>query len=378
MTREEALEKFRAEEAGEILKKLNKIYYQNLVEKSERFGELLREGFWKILDKLEEYPEFEIQEVQFSFLRAHIMDGTYQWLVELHDKEGDYTRQDISMGLDMKEIFECYDSCRQDLYDAAAKYVNVLTPADCDLILVDNFCKQVMYLYLLGNRAFRDIHKDERFKKITVKKIFRILIGERKDKAFVIYANFEEALDQEEAIEKITSQPEEKDFNSSDYVMFDFSNITLKEVNVSLRNFPFADFSGSEMDDLFFYSNKCMMTDWRGCTIKNAYIEDDVFNCADFSDSYIENVSFIGSRFDVIPYTDEIPGNLSIFPVSFRGATIKNVDFRGAYLAKCDFRGAEIGRTNFEEADMAGTVMEQKYKDILELSSRQKESITWV
>ena len=150
MTREEALDKFKSEEAGVILKKTNLKYYNQLVEKRDEFADLLRKGFWNIISRLESYPDFQVQEVQFSYLRVHIMDGTYQWLVELHDKNGDYTREDISQMLDMKSVLGVYDECRKELYQAAAKYVNTLTPADCDLIVMENFADQVMYLYILG------------------------------------------------------------------------------------------------------------------------------------------------------------------------------------------------------------------------------------
>lgn len=378
MTREEALEKFKAEEADKILKKINRKYFETIVEKRDVLAEILKKALWDILERGKDYPDFKVQEVQFSILRTGIVDGTYQWMVELHDKDGDYTRKDISMMVDMKEIFGVYEACREELYEAAAKYVNILNPADCDLIMMDNFMDQVMYLYLFGIYAFRDIEKDERFKELKIEKVFRVIIGERRDKAFVVYAKVVDRESMESVIESISAEPTEEDFTGNEFILYDFSDFQIKDCNISLRNFPFSSFRNCTIQDADFIACKCMLTDWRGCTIKDVTMDGNVMNCSDFSDSTIENVSMMGVRMDVLPFSEELPINPTMIPVSFRNAKIKNVDFSGAFLAECDFRGAEIGRTNFQEADLRGAKLDKKYKDVLELSVAQKNSIIWV
>ncbi len=378
MTREEALEKFKTEEADKILKKINFKYFNTIVEKRDVFAEIVKQGLWDILEKMTEYPDFKVQEVQFSVLRSGIMDGTYQWMVELHDKDGDYTREDISIPLDMKDVFGVYEECRDELYQAAAKYVNILNPADCDLIMMDNFMNQVMYLYMLGVYAFRGIESDERFEKLQIEKVFRVIIGERKDKAFVVYAKIPNKEAAENVIARISATPTEEDFSSNEFVLYDFSEFEIENCNISLHNFPFSSFRNCTIEDAEFVACKCMLTDWRGCHIKDVTMDGNVMNCSDFTDSSFENVSMIGVRMDVLPYSDDVTINLAMIPVSFRNAKLKNVDFTAAFLAGCDFRGAEIGRINFREAELKGAKMDKKYKDVLELTVAQKSSITWV
>jgi len=378
MTREEALEKFKAEEADKILKTINRKYFHTIVEKRDACAEILKKALWDILEKGKDYPEFKVQEVQFSVLRTGIVDGTYEWMAELHDKDGDYTREDISMPVDMKDIFGVYDECREELYQAAAKYVNILGPADCDLIMMDNFMNQVMYLYMLGVYAFRDLEQDERFNELEIEKVFRVIVGERKDKAFVVYAKLQNPEEEESVLARITMEPTEEDFTGNEFVLYDFSGFHMQDCNISLRNFPFSSFRGCTMQDAEFVACKCMLTDWRGCHIKDVTMDGNVMNCSDFSDSTFENVSFIGVRMDVLPYSDEVPINPAMIPVSFRNAKLKNVDFTGAFLAECDFTGAEIGRINFLGADLRGARMEKKYRDVLELTTAQRNSIRWV
>lgn len=50
MTREEALEKFKAEEADKILKKINRKYFETIVEKRDVLAEILKKPcgiYWK-------------------------------------------------------------------------------------------------------------------------------------------------------------------------------------------------------------------------------------------------------------------------------------------------------------------------------------------
>ena len=378
MKREEALAKFKSEEARIILHKINCKYRQQLMEKRDEFAALLQDGLWSILSQLEQYPDFQVQEVQFSFLRTHIIDGTYNWLVELHDKDGDYTRQDISRMIDMKSVLGIYDVCREELYQAAAKYVNTLTPADCDLIMADNFAYQVLYLYILGVYAFRDLEKDTRWNRIKVDKIFRVLIGERRDKAFVVFAKNMQARQDEDVLADITKQPDVSDFSGMKYVLYDFSGMQILNRNICFRNVTFSNFSEAQLEEGQFLACKCMFTDWRNCHIRNIDMDGNCLNGADFSGSTLENVSMTGVRMDVLPYEETIPLNPAFLPASFRNATIKNVDFSGSFLAECDFRNASIGRVNFEGADLSGAKLDAKYKDVMNLTEEQKNSISWV
>lgn len=378
MTREEVLEKFKTQEAAEIFRRINRRYRDVIFAKRDLLAEKLKDAFWKILEKVKDYPEFQLQEVQFSCLQVHIMDGTYQWLVELHDEKGDYTREDISELLEMKEIFGVYEECREELYQAAAKYVNTLTPADCDLMMAENYKSSVMYLYLLGVYAFRGIDEEERFRAIPVKKIFRILIGGRRDKAFVVFAKHEKKEDPKTVLERLTKTPEEKDVTSQEFILYDFSDYEIKNCNISFRNFPFTSFRRCQLDDVELMMCKCTLSDWRGAEIKNALLEGNCFHSADFTGANLENVSFEASRLDVAPDMDNNPLNPTLIPVSFREAKLQNIDFRGAFLTGCDFRGAEIGRVNFEGADLTGAKLPEKYREIPELTEEQRKSIDWI
>lgn len=378
MTREQALDQFKKEAAGSILKKLHKIYYQQLVNMRDEFARTLRKEFWNIIDKGKEYPQFQLWEVQFSYLRTHIMDGTYQWLVELHDENGDYTSTDISQIFDMKVVIGIYDKYRQELYEAAAKYVNILTPADCDLIMTDYFGTLSMYLYILGVYAFRGLAQDDRWKEVEKEDKFRILLGERRGQTFVVYSEGWSQKKAGEVIEKLSQQPTEQDFTSADYMLYDFSDMQIQEADICFRNFNFSNFRRCLVEESDVKACQCMYTDWQGCHIRNAVMDGNCMCGADFGSSILENVSMAGVRLDVLPYSEENILNLTLIPVSFHNAILQNVDFSGAFLAECDFHNARIGRVNFEGADMRNSRIDKKYKDILQLSEEQKNSICWL
>lgn len=378
MTRDEALAKFRSGEAKEIFQKAIQKSRAELIEKRDEFAKTLKDAFWKMMEKAKEFPDFKMQEIQFSYLQVHVMDGTYKWLVELHDDKGEFVSVDISESLEMKGFFETYEAYRDEVYQAASKYVSTLTPADCDSMMVENFKELTPYLYYLGVYSFRGINEDDRFQEIQIHKVFRILIGGRREKAFLVFYKLEKPEEALEIKEKLKNEATEQDYSSDEFSLFDFSDDTFEDDNISLRNFPFARFRRASFNEIEMYGCKCLLSDWHEAKIKNCFFDGSCFNSADFSDSYFENVSLLGTRFDIAPDMKDIPFNPTLIPTSFRNATLKNVDFRGSFLAGCDFSGAKIGRINFAEADMKNAKFPMEYRDQLELSDEQKNSILWV
>jgi uncharacterized protein YjbI with pentapeptide repeats len=378
MTREEALEKFRTIEASEIFKETNHKCRKELLEKRDLIADRMRGAFWSALEQLTDHPEFNVQEVQFSYLQVHVMDGTYKWLVELHDENGDFVEQDISETVEMKEFFTAYESCRNELYQKAAQYVNALTPADCDGIMVENFVNVVPYLYLIGVYAFRGISEEPRFQEIPVHKIFRVLVGGRRDKAFLVYYKLENPEDGNTTLAKLLEEPKEKDYLNDEFMLFDLSNQDFQECSLTFRNFNLTIFRHASFRRVEMFVSKCMLGDWNDVTISDCVMEGDCFNGVDFSSSRIRNVSFVQSRFDINPEMDDMPMNPTMLPTKFCDAELKNVDFRGCWLGGCDFRGATLEEILFDEADLTNTIIASKYRDVLKLSEAQKKVVCWV
>ncbi len=378
MTRDEAVQKFRSGEAKEIFQRAIQKSREELVEKRDAFAQALRDAFWKMMEKAKEYPDFKVREIQFSYLQVHVMDGTYKWLAELHDEKGEFVSVDISESLDMKRFFETYEAYRPEVYQEASKYVSTLTPADCDSLMVENFRELAPYFYFLGVYAFRGINEDARFQEIPIHKVFRILIGGRREKAFLVFYKLEKPEEAADIKEKLNKEATEQDYSNDDFSLFDFSDEKFEDNNLSMRNFPFTCFRRAIFDKIEMYGSKCLLSDWHEAKITNCFFDGSCFNGADFSDAYFENVSLLGARFDVASDMKDIPFNPTIIPVSFRNATLKNVDFRGTFLAGCDFSGAKIGRINFAEADMKDAKLPMEYRDELELSEEQKKDIHWV
>jgi len=62
----------------------------------------------------------------------------------------------------------------------------------------------VRFIPMLGVYAFRDLEQDERFNELEIEKVFRVIVGERKDKAFVVYAKLQNPEEEESVLARIT------------------------------------------------------------------------------------------------------------------------------------------------------------------------------
>lgn len=378
MNRDEALEKFRNAEAENIFAAVRKEYYFRLIERKEEFAERLIKGLHILIDELEKKKsDFAISCIHFSFLRVHITDGTYQWMAEAQDEKGVFTKKDVSILFSMRDFFEMFENCREKLYMEAAKYVNILTPSDCDELILQEFTKQVPYLYILGIYAFRDIEYDEGYKKLVKTDVLRVTLGERRDKSFIIHMSRKQVSNSKEVLEKLTETPSEDDYMSKAYVMQDFSGYRIDKSRIAFRNLVFGNFrkciiSGSEI-----LCCKCMSTDWRECYITDSSVDLCSFQNSDFTGVHIINSSMAGCRFEVSVYSDEIQNNIAMIPVSFRNAVIKDVDFTGSDMSGCDFRGARLDNVSFNKVELRGARFDACAKEQILFSEQQTEMIQW-
>lgn len=378
MNREEALEKFRGMEAEKIFVEARKEYYEKLIEKRDEFAKKLRYGFHMLAEELQKREEdFALSCIHFSFLRVHITDGTYHWMVEAQDEDGVFTKRDISVHISMRTFFATFEKCREALYREAARYVNILTPSDCDELILQEFTKQVPYLYILGIYAFHEIEKDEVFQRLNKTDVFHITLGERRDKSFIIHMTRKNAPKQEEVLEKITGMPSEEDYSSREFMMHDFSKYKIEDCRIAFRNLVFGDFRECQVAGVELLCCKCMGTDWRGCRIEDSSMDLCSFQNATFEGAYIANSSMAGCGFEVSEYTDEVQKNIAMIPVSFRNAVIRGVDFGGSNMAGCDFRGAKFDNATFLEVNLKGACFDLSARDTIEFSEEQIASIHW-
>ncbi len=378
MKREEAIVKFQNNEADIILRKMRKACYDRIVEGREEFKLCLAKALKDIVTAGEQQTEqFAIGCIHFAYLRAHFADGTYKWLVEAQGKDGAYDRQSYSTMFDMKWLFEAMEEYREALYKEAQKYLNVLTPADCDSLYIEELAKQIPYLYMLGIWAFHDRDIAGQLDKLDRTESFRVTLGERRGKSFILYKDSAGKAVDKDVLADLMRDPVEEDFNKSDYVLYDFSKYSIADGRIGFRNFQFSSFRDVEINNAELVFCKAMLSDWQNCRIQDCAINMCTLQGADFSNSRLENVSFAGCRLDIPAYNED-GDNIMFVPVSFRNASLKNVEFVGAYLAGCDFRGAVLDNIDWTDADMQHTIIDMIWKNKLELTREQSEAVIWI
>lgn len=379
MSRLEALEHFRNGKAKEICKKKQNQIYRFFWENKDRFEERLREGFVKMVDSLQDRKDqTPISIIEITFLRVHILDGTYQWLVEAQDQRGSFDTSDRTISIEMSEFFGIWEELKEELKKEAIQYVDKLTVADCEQIVLQEFDKLKFYFYLMGIHAFRNIDETEAFRKLNKTPLFRITLGERRDKVQIIYLHEENRPDRDEIMEKLVATREE-DFTSLDFVLRDFRNFEIEDCRVAFHNLSFSNLHSICIDAAEILTTRFTGADFDFSRIKDSQIDICVFHNASFDNAVIENTNFGGCCFGwKADEGEEQEFQPILYPVTFHNAHLKNVCFAGCDLRFCDFSKAHLEQVDFIESLLEGACFAKEAASTLNLTDEQRKGIRLV
>lgn len=379
MNREEAQEHFMESFAKEACQQAVKEFHQRFKEKREWFCQKLIEAFQQLAEQLEEEEE-QMAYFQYSFLQSHVLDGTYQWYLEAQNKDGVMDKKERAVVFDIKELGKPLEQLETALKQEIKKYVGNLNECDAELLKLETFKKCTAYFYLGGLYAFRNIRENSYYRKLKKYKLFRITLGEYKDKCQIIHIGCQEKESQEEILKKFyasTKGEELEDLKKQELTFQDYSHMALEEEGsrIDCKNLMYSDWREAVIQYHLFAL--CNMV---GVNFSNAHIEHTSFvgipfQEADFSGVTMEECDILGCMF----YGGEREGEdkvaPGIYPVSFQNARLKRVNFSLSDLRGCDFRNALLEEVLFEDAKMSGVRIDKNMAEQLSLTQEQREEI---
>jgi len=376
MNRAEALEHFEEHIAGEACEIAAKEFHCGFLQKRELYINKLQEGFRQIVAYLKDNEDnTSIGYIHFSFLRAHVLDGTYQWYVEAQDEKGVFDKKERSVTIDMAEFFEPLETLVEVLSKKLPDYAGKITQSDVENIKLREFGRYIGYFYIGGLKAFQKIRQQEVYRELHKASLFRITIGERKDKCIILHIAFPEPMEEEEALAKLCTAPEESGMSVEELTFRDFSGFHFQELRLVFKNTAFTSYQNVTMEEEEALFCNFIGCDFTGAVIKNSYLNACTFQDTTFEQAIITDTVLAANHFAVTEYETGKKIVAGVYPVSFRGAVLTNVNFTGSDLRNCDFTGVTFKNVDFTDTNVTGAVFDKNAVLQLNLTKEQLDSI---
>jgi len=380
MNREEALIQFKQEVVNRFCMDTRKAFYQLFLEKRELFKERLVQGFEKAVRQFWEIgeEESEIAFIQISYLRGSILDGTYQWYIEVQGKDGVLEEADRAVVIQMAEFFTPYEQFEQDLKKEMEHYSGKIAEMDVEKIKREEFDKCRFYLYLGALQAFRGIRKNPYYQKLKKAPLFRILLGEYKGVTQIVHVT-DRKRSKEELIAFLMEERKEEGelvclLEKEELTRRDFEEAVITKGQIVMKNLMYSVMGKSQIEKSFFVCCNLIGVDFEGAELSDSYFQTCTFQNASFVDAKIRMTGFAGSHFELGVWKEGM-GEAGLYPVSFRGAVIDGADFSYANLSGCDFRDAQLSGVIWEDTILEGTIFDTRTAEKLKLTEEQRAKI---
>lgn len=378
MDRKEAIIHFKENVANEQINFTIEAFHKDFKSKRELFCKRLVDGFEQLVQMIKESGDTTpIAFVQYSFLQADIINGTYQWVIEAKDKNHYLDKKERMLILDMKEFFQVFEDMEVRMKKESAKYIGNLYEGDIQPYKLQAFQACVGWFYLAGSYAYRNIRQNSYYQQLDKCQVFQVTLGGYMDKVQIIHV--QSKLNEEEAKLSLYRAQDALHLKENTYIYQDFSNIIWKEEGkrVDCKNLMFTCFQGCRIRYHLF-----MFTNFIGANFQNSRIDDssfigDTFQQSDFTGATLCYCDMHTSMFYGGEYVDGqiTPG---IYPVSFRGSRLEHVNFSYADLRECDFTDAWMEDVILDSAKLNRAKIPAQYKEKLYLSETQLLEVEWV
>lgn len=375
MDRKEAIAHFRENAAEPGIKRALQQFHEDFKIKRELYCQKLLTGFETMAEKLQtEEPDTEIACIQFSFLQSHVLDGTYQWVIEAKDKNEILDRKEREVYIAMPELFGALETLEQELKQETKKYIGNLNDDDAKQVKLEAFRHCIGYFYLGGYYAFRNISQTQAYQKIKKYKLFRIMLGGYMDQVQILH--IQEKREIEEIKKHLYKTADIDDWKKEELLLRDYSGIILKEEGkrIDCKNLMFSSFVGSRIRYHLFTLSNLMGVNFSNSRIDDTAFIGNTFQQADFTGATLKNCDMHASMFFGGEYMNGqvTPG---IYPVSFKNTVLDHVNFSYCDLRNCDFEHAIMTDVIMDSAILEGTRMSRENMEKLNLTEEQRNSI---
>lgn len=303
MTKQEALERFRAE-AEPILEQSKVQFYQVLEEKVEEFVQILQDVLEKLKVRIEELEKEKIMFFHFSLMRIGILQQTYEALVQAMDARWYLDTEPANVQFSLDILFTFFNDIRQILTEKSRKYRGKVNSYDIEHLLETTIMECNSLLAQQLRFMFRDIEENPTFVAIEKTEVWGIYWGEYRDECeLVAHVNREKKtqLDWDRALRQTKNV-------ETNLVSGFWYQMQLKDSDCKGKLLYFIQFEHCELENFCFDEAILSGAQFKHCTIKNCSFQNAEIRQAIFSDCHWENNDFTGANLEnSVVSEDSIP-----------------------------------------------------------------------
>lgn len=378
MNREEALDKFSVTTSDLLVQQAKEELYQLLKKEKDGFAKKLVDAFQKLIDEvIQTCEETKIGNVQISFLRSGVIDGSYEWYIEAQDKRGSLDLADRNYAFSMKEFFVPLDSLKQKLIEASYAYNGAVTEYDIEM----KICKvfeyfKPMFCYM-GAYAFENVKELACYQKLAKESIFRILMGEYKGTVQILHITNNEAVKDDAYWKRLFSEVEENGFTSKEFQYHDLSGIRFREEMMAYKSFQYGNFKGSVFEEHRVIACNLIGANMQKVVMRDCYFNFNVCVDADFRGAEITDTTM----WSCVMKDGKMEENMitpGVGGVCFDGAVLTRVDFSHSSLVGCHFEHAVLQDVIWTNANVTDAVFSKDAEEKLDLTEEQRKVVHFV
>lgn len=313
----------------------------------------------------------KIGYITYSMLRTEILEGRHRYLVEATDNRWFLDDHVCEAEYDASWAFRFLDEFERSLEQARKVYMNVITQADLETIKLQEALNYHQYVIRFIRYAMSYAVALPEYTEMEKAEEFEIRVGEYFDRSEIVY---KEDTREKEASE-IAEWLEEKEPHVYSYEVF--TQLDLSHGKYDGIDLRYANLMQSKLSYAALRTCILVGANFEACQLEGVDMSHSVLYEANFSQSNLTGAILWGVQ-GAAGWLDDSTWTMPGFAgVTFAGANLTGTDFRGANLAGAIFTGAILSGTIFEGANLDQAVFSLKDREILPLTSAQRESIIW-
>ncbi|HEY8463778.1 MAG TPA: pentapeptide repeat-containing protein [Bacillota bacterium] len=314
----------------------------------------------------------KIAYVHYSWLRTRILEGDYRVLIQAYDNNWYLDRRECRAEYDAGWLWRFWQEFAAELEMKRRPYLNRITGADLERIILREAVNYSLYLVNLGRWALYRYETTNGYLEIEREAEFEVRLGEYRDLSEIIFKADHRAKDSREIRNWLAEKtPFEYcyevlrglNLEAGDYEGLDLRFCDLRECNLSRSNLQNTILLGVKM---------------AGSRLDGANLQGALIYEADFSKSSLRTADFSEAEgpFGLMTGSEwQRPG---FDRISFREADLTGAVFKDCQLQGADFRGARLEKVDFEGANLHEALFYSTDRQSVKLTRRQMAEICWV
>lgn len=374
MTRTEALRHFNenevAESCNQTLLALDKFYHEHREELVPDFLESMGRLCRKIKQIQEKKVKGKIGFIHYSMLRTAIIDQSYRYLTEAHDRSWYLDTVECMADYNADWAFGFLNSLAKELERKRRVYFNRIIASDIQKIVLRQAERFNCYVVKLIRHGMNQAELLPEFREIDKEPEFEVRVGEYFDLNEIVYKQ-DTREKNSQTVKRWLERKLDNEYAYEALQRLDLSNGRYEGIDLRYADLRGSRLSGADLSGSVLVGTRFDKGHLEKANLSNAIVYEANFSGCNLQGASLAEVEGASGLPDGVWQRPGFDG------VNFNGADLKGADLTGANLKGADFRGADLAGVNFNGARLAGARFLERESGNINLGEEQSRLVIW-